>query len=265
VKPLSPLIKLAIAAAVAFALVLIIVARLNCGSRDHAELTRRDEAAKLVDAGVSVADRVESIDPQLAAAEAQIAGLRAQVEKLKRAGGKPTSVGTFTTGPVRASGEPRPTAPKEPGDSASSGAGPTPGAPVPEVGACGLCLLALGDLGEVRVAEVRAATDGGNTIVAGAAECWRVSPAPAQRLFGGPFTAGGGAVTERVPPRESHDASGLGVGPSVGLTDRGAVVGGMVESPVVKIPLIGLRVSLAANAAGGPGGAVILGTLAVRP
>jgi hypothetical protein len=252
----------ALAVVAALAMRTCSVERSRADVAEHA-VARAGEAAELRDAGVEVAVQVEDLGPALQAALEWAQGsddknhvLEDELARVRKAAptAKPVAVVTASTGPVPVS---PPVAPVVPG-AGQAPASPPLGPPVPP------CLLRPGDTGEVRVAEVRLVTEAGNTVLAGAAEAWRISPAPAQRLFGGVLKADLGAATARIPP-PTPDSLGWGVGPAVGVSDRGVLVGATVESPPLRLPWLGWRVGVVASGTAGPGGTGALASLVVHP
>ena len=234
------------------------VSRFNTASRATAEIERRDEAAKLADAGVSVVERTEDLGPALQAVEEYASGLEDEIVRLKKlTGAKPVQVVRANTGRLKAGGTPRPVLPAD----APAGAGPTPVASHNTgVGTGDMCLLSPGDTGEIRLGEATLTTSKGNTIFAGVAETWRLTPPPATKLFSGPLSF---AATEKAP--EPQASEGWAFGPGGGFTSRGWIAGASVATPQARLPLLGWRIHLSVMGAGGPGGGVGFLSGMVRP
>jgi len=177
--------------------------RLNAGRSAEAEARRLAEAEVLRQRGLLVAAQLDR------------AGLAAEVRRLgpelqlalaaaRRAapGSRVTGAGASSTGAVPAGGEARPTS-------------STPAAALPT------CLLAAGDQGEVRVEQVVLETRGGNRVIVGVGEAWRLEPAPAARLFGGPFRA----ELSRIGVEEPEERPGWAWGVVAGCGKAGCGVG----------------------------------------
>jgi hypothetical protein len=117
------------------------------------------------------------------------------------------------------------------------------------------CLLAGGDEGEVRVNEIQLQTEGGNKILIGTAEAWRLNP-PA-RLFGGKFSA---ATTEVGGyPGDLLRPSKWGIGSGAVLVNGGIVPELVLAAPAFRV--LGLELSPILAAGWGAG----LLAVVVRP
>lgn len=165
-----------LSAAIAVCLVFPFVLARNRAS----EAERRAEAAELTAAHFQVA--AQDSAKGLKAQAAELDGLQAELERLRKAspGVQIRTVVKWKTVylPV-ASGAPRPE--------------PAPGSAAPA------CVLALGDVGQIRVNAVRAETRAGNLVVVGEAQAWRIEPGPEALLFGGAFDEKL-SVTSEAPP-----------------------------------------------------------------
>jgi hypothetical protein len=199
------------------------VAYLEHGRRGALDATRLAEAEALRQQGVAVAAQTSAAATRaaLTAELSRSADLAAEVARLKRAspGVRPVSVTTGTTGAVPVTGA-------VPGSSLG-------------------CVLYEGDKGEVRLASATFATRGDNVVFVGAAEAWRVEPAPAVRIFGGPLAVE--TVMERPRP-----TAGWGVGAWAGVGRSGWAVGPALALP--PLSLWRLQIDAVAGAGVGPGG-----------
>jgi hypothetical protein len=231
------------------ALALVVVALLAAawnGQRLAARAAvRLAEAADLRAKGFGAA--VEVKEAQLKERIASAAGLKAEVERLKKAspGSRPVVVASGTTGPLVAAGAARPGndgapsagAPVEPAHDAPPDVSPHLTPPV--------CLLAVGDAVELRANAAALRTPAGNLVVVGTAEAWRLQPAPAARLFGGPLKLDISAL----PPPSSL---GWGVGLMASASRSGWAAGPMLSPPPWVV--LGYQVEALAGAGIGPSG-----------
>ncbi len=180
---------------------LVLTCRLNRGRDAEAELRRRVEADVLKARGQLVAEQVrgDALDKLVRQIVGENEELARALEQARRAapGARPVATARTSTGAVVAGGTPR--APEERG----------PAAAPP-------CLLAPGDQGEVRVDQVVLETRAGNRLLVGTAAAWRMSPAPATRLFGGPFQAALSNIAMEAPPQVAGPRWGAGVWLGVG-------------------------------------------------
>jgi hypothetical protein len=203
----TPVVLVALAAA-------FVVQRLDGGRRSAHEAARLAEAEALWQKGVAVAEQTSAraLRDALRTAVAHSEDLAAELERVKRAspGTRPVAVAHATTGAVQAAGAARPA---EPPSSAV---------------ACPACLLAAGDKGELRLAQATLQTRGGNLVFVGAAEAWRLEPAPVTRLLAGPLRYE--ATVEKLV-----GAPGWGFGARAGIGREGWVVGGVVAGPPVRL------------------------------
>jgi hypothetical protein len=201
----TPVVLVALLAAV-------LVQRLDAGRRAAHEAARLAEAEVLRQKGVAVAAQADAraLRAALQGAVARSEDLAAELERVKRAspGARPVAVAHATSGPLQAGGAARPTVP------------PTSAA------ACPACLLAAGDRGELRLAQATLQTKGGNLVFVGAAEAWRLEPAPVTRLLAGPLRYE--ATVEKLAPPPGF---GFGVAGSVGGGSAGATGGVAVALP----------------------------------
>lgn len=206
-------------------LALVLVCRLDQGRRASEEAVRLAEAEVLRQAGLAVAAQEDASGMRRALA--RVAGenedLAGELARVKAAspGAKPVAVIHATTGGVVAGGTPR-----------EQGAPPTQGQANRQAGAADRdgapCLLASGDVGEIRVDSAILETKGGNVVFAGAASCWRLEPGPASRLFGGPLRAE--LAVEKLPGKPGY---GFGLSGSVG--SEGARAGLAVALPPARL------------------------------
>jgi hypothetical protein len=219
-----------VAPAVALAVVVGMAVGWNRDRQSISELKRQAEFANLKAEGFAVAVQASARD--LAAKAAELTALTAEVERLKHAspGVKPVEVWHGSTGPVVAG--PVPASPPT--------VQPAPGAPA-DVGR----LLSVGDKGEIRVAGSEWQTVAGNRVLVVAAEAWRLEPAPAVRLFGGPLRLD---VSVAAPARPM----GWGVGLMASAGRAGWMVGPALSPPPWKF--WGLEVEGMAGATVGPSG-----------
>lgn len=110
------------------------------------------------------------------------------------------------------------------------------------------CLLAKGDEGEIRVAEVALQAREGNRVLAGAAEAWRLSPGPPTRILAGRFTAPASEISEERPAPLPRWRAGA----FLGASRDGWVVGPAVALPPAR--LWGMQLELTLGAGVGPAG-----------
>lgn len=253
------------AAAIAVVVIAVVVATARCNRGREAvrELARRDEAAEVAGklqaagSGAAVASRSEQALAR-AFLEAQRRGdeLSAELARVQAAapGAKPAAAVTASTGGVVAGGAPRPAynaslRSTDAAGTATPNAAPEPTSPPPQPsGGGGSCLLVAGDVGEVRVRQLVLETREGNRIAAGVGEAWRLAPAPATRLFGGPLRVE--SYVEKAPPAAA--ASRWGVGPWVGASQAGLAYGAAVAAPQLR--LWSLELDVSGGGGVGPGG-----------
>jgi len=194
----------------------VLVQRLDAGRRAAHEVARLAEAEVLRQKGVAVAEQKSAADLWAEAnkASAESADLRAELARVKAAarGARPVAVVTASTGSTSAAGAARPSPP-------SGGSAPAPAAPA--------CLLAVGDRGEIRLAEAILRTKGGNVVFAGAAEAWRLYPEPATRLLAAPLRA---ELSVEAPERPA----GWGLGAFTGCGRDGCGVGPAIALPPLR-------------------------------
>lgn len=213
---------------------LVVAWRLDSGRRAEGAVARLAEAEvlRLKKVEVAAQEREAQLKARLGEAVAFAEGLGAELARVRAAapGARTVLVARGSTGPVKAGGLPR--APEERGPAAGEGeeqaeaAGPQSHDPqAAERPAAPACLLAEGDLGEVRAAVAGLETRAGNLVVVGAAEAWRVSPPPAARLFGGPLRLEA-AVEER-----GGGPGGWGGGARVQAGRRGVLAGPALALP----------------------------------
>lgn len=161
-----------------------------------ARRTAVDEAAKAAEAVELKAQRFQVADQAkgkaLEAKAAELDGLRGEIARLRAAspGVKVRTVIRWRTAYIPAGGAARPPE--------------ATWAPPIE------CLLARGDLGQVRVDAIRAETRKGNLVAIGRADAVRVQPAPESVLFGGPFEATLSSYTEAVTTAATTWSLGAG-------------------------------------------------------
>lgn len=206
---LIPVLALAIAAGV------YVAKNLEKDLLAEAEARRAVEAELLRKQRQLVVERrtAEDLRARMAELEAEMPELRAALDQARRAapGARPVAVVRATTGPIEATGEPRPVSP----DTAASIESPKPEVPPP-------CLLAAGDRAEIRIAQVTLETREHNYIVPGVAELIRLEPGPPTKILSGPFEAplSAAAVQAAAPPggpRWGLIAAGVATGLLVGL------------------------------------------------
>lgn len=195
---------------------LFLTCKLNSGRDAEREARRSYEAELLRAKGLVVAwqKKDAELKREIEGLERRLPELQAEVARVKREarGARPVAVFSGSTGPVSAAGTARPTEPPPSSGAATAAAGSS------------LCLLAAGDLGEIRAEQVILDTRAGNRVMAAVASAWRVSPLPETRLFGGPLRGDFSVAKERPPP-------GWGVG------GFGAVCGdGWFAGPAAALP-----------------------------
>jgi len=161
-------------------------------------LARQVEEERLRGAGLTT--EAEAGRGALKQAEREAVELRDQLEAARRAvpGVRVVEVLRWRTRPDVASGTPRDPAAPQGGGAAAPPVQPSSGGP-----AGAGCLLAPGDIGEVRVVEAQLAGKAGARAIVGSAEAWRIEPGPPTRLFGGPLRAPAELAlveAERRPP-----------------------------------------------------------------
>jgi len=200
-------------------------------SKRGAEQLREQESEHLQAQGFLVAER-DGLKSKVSGLEHSSADLAKELERLRKAAGPLTPVlaASLVTGPVRAEGLPRAPLAPSPGPGSPQVTAPEVATPAKETAPGLPCLLAPGDTGEVRVQEVAVRTEAGNVVMAGTAECWRLSPSPVTRLLHGPFSAGSKLTME--PTKQSL---GWGAGLVAGLTGTGWTLGPAVAAPPLKL------------------------------
>jgi hypothetical protein len=207
----------ALIVAVLFALALL--ARACNGEREaKAELIRVQEQAEIRAAGLELIEGAEQAALQLELEQAK-KGSASFAEALARAEealkARTVIVVRASTGPVPVETPENPDPPKKPD-----------GAPAERP-----CLLRPGDQGEVAVTEAVLETEAGNRVLVGAAEAFRVSPAPRLRLFGGSFRT---EITEaKGEPVPLESSPGWGAGLMAGYGTSGPLGSAVVATPPV--------------------------------
>jgi hypothetical protein len=217
-------------------LVLAFVALAFYASRQHQERLRAERNAEVTELkakGLVVAldEKTKGLQTDLNDLAKQFSGLQAALDDAKKKAGatKLVEVDHFVTvpGPVL----------PVPGDSPDGG-----------------CALALGDTGEVRIAELRLQTKKGNDLAVGVAEAWRVSPGLPVRLFSSQFSAATSLMEVDLDKVTAAKPPGWGGGP-LGVAGTSGVGGGViVVSPVFPF-LFSLKAEVAGFAAISQGGA----------
>ncbi len=233
-------------ALVAF-LVLGLLGRSQASRLLEEERERGAEAQRLKDQGLIVALTSErgALRDDVARLTAESADLRDALARARAAspGTRPVAASQLRTGSVPASGAARPQPPTT--------CPPVPApAPPPEREEEPACLLAEGDLGEVRMESVELQTKAGNHVVVAALSAWRLSPEPATVLLHGPAEAPLSRAAEERPPDPRGLSLGLGLTGAVG--PEGWMVGPLVGAP--PRDALGLRWELMGGAAFGPSG-----------
>lgn len=188
---------------------------LTAGRDNSQELARVREAAVLESQKFEVADRARTaLAAEFSRLMVRNLALAAEVERLKRSspGVRPVGTVSASTGPVPVSGA---APPVEPMPSAGSEAR----APSPN------CVLHLGEVASIDVAQVTLQTRAGNRVMVGQADAYRHDPAGRVRLFGGAFTS---AITTE---EADAPAPGWAFGVSAGVGTGGAVAGVAASPP----------------------------------
>lgn len=232
---------------------LVVAWRLDAGRRAQGELARHLEAELLEQQGVMAATqaRAAGLEAALRMAAAASEDLGAELARVRGAapGARPVLVAKGSTGPVKAGGLPRAHEERGPaatGEEQAGAAGPQSHDPrAAERPTTPACLLAEGDLGEIRTAVAGLETRAGNLVVVGAAEAWRLEPGPAVRLFGGPLRLEATVEQRGAGP-------GWGGGGYVAAGRRGWLAGPALSPPPWRV----WRYQLELTAGGGlgPGG-----------
>lgn len=232
------------------------------GCNRGADAERRATAAEQREdaraAGVPAVQPVEDLRPQLEDLLRENGLLREQLERARRAvpAAKPAGIVRASTGAIAAAGPPRPPA-------ACPTSPPTEEAGKPAA-VCPPCLLAPGDMTELKVDEVLLETKAGAHLLVGTASAWRLEPGPPAPIASGAFQAPFTVAVEKQP--SAQPAPRWGLGPAVGVsTGGGLLYGATLASPDVRVPLLGWRLSLAATAGAGPGGGAGFVAAVVRP
>jgi len=215
---------IAVFAAVSCVATIILALRRDADVNDR--LQREIEARELEAQGLVVAAQKEQKDlrTQVASLEANNVDLMEALSRARRAspGSRDVSAVQASTGPVGASGDARPTV----------------------VSDDPKCLLAEGDMAEIRVDQVEIETKAGNRVIVGAAECRRVEPKPETRLAGGPFEAS--LTTAMVIGKPKQKPPGWGVGPAVMVSSSdGLAYGVAVSAPPLNVFGVDFEVGLA--------------------
>ena len=223
----------------------------NRASRLSDSLTRAEEAAGFRSAGLEVERDAARRDLARAAAEA--VELREQLDRARQAdpGVRVVEVVRWRTRPEAAGGPPRDAAPADGG----AGGAVAPATPGATAGAG--CLLAAGDLGEVRVVEAQLRGSAGSRVVVGSAEAWRLEPGPPARLFGGPLRA----PVEQAVVEAERPLPRWGAGVAVYAGRDGWAAGPAVALPPLR--LWGLQGEAVVGAGAGPTGAWQAGATAI--
>ena len=241
VVPLAPYAALVVVA-------LLLVRGCNRASRAEAERDRLAEQIRLEHDGLEVADPEPDLGPEVTRLTGENAELRAELDRARRAapGARPTGTLSAATTPAPAGGAPRAEAPTVPG--AIPSAAPT-------------CVLARGDLLQLRVSEVDLTTEAGNVVVVGTSEAWRISPGEPSLLQRAPWRE----TRAVVEASKALEPAGWGVGPAGGVTGAGWLAGVTLLTPERRIPILGRPGGLVLSGAGGPGGWVGLASVYLRP
>ena len=211
------------------------------------ERARGAEAQRLEDQGLIVALTSErgALRDDVARLTAESTDLRDALARARAAspGTRPVATTRLRTGQVPAAGAPRPAVvcPSTPTPT------PTPTPPREETPEC---LLADGDIGELRMESVELQTKAGNHVVVAALSAWRLEPEPATVLFHGPAEAPLSRASEERPADPRGLSMGLGLTGAVG--PEGWLVGPLISAPPRDV--IGLRWELLGGAAFGPSG-----------
>jgi hypothetical protein len=198
---LAPWAVAVLAVAIALA---VIFAALRREAAANAQRDTETERQRLIADHQIVALQTDKAGLEAAVRVAVQGQLATAIEAAKKAapGARVVRVMQASTGPVQV----------QPGASMATVVQPPECPPVPA------CALAPGDTAEARVSEVDLQTKAGNQAVVGTAECWRLTPEPAVKLFGGPFEARLTTVTELEPIPDNrwvwwqHELIGAGVG-----------------------------------------------------
>jgi hypothetical protein len=124
------------------------------------------------------------------------------------------------------------------------------------------CVLALGDLGQVRLTAFHFKTEAGNRVIVGTGSAWRLDPGPPTKLFESPIEA-------KVSTSEASDAvapptvaAGVTSGWGAGIMVTASRGGGWSVGPAVVTPTF-LHTEVVLSAGVGPNGEVSAGLTAV--
>jgi hypothetical protein len=225
---------------------LVLAWRLDAGRRAEADRARLAEEAQLRAEGLLVVEQVRSraLDLEARRLAGQNADLSAELERARRAapGARVTGTVSASTGPRPAGGAPRPgqvvyRCETEPG--AAPPAGPPPPA----------CILADGDVGEIRVDQVELETREGARVLVGAASVWRLDPAPQAKVMAGGFQAPLSVAKEPARPAPP----GWGAGLYAGVSRDGWALGPALALPPAR--LLGMQGEVVLGVGVGPSGA----------
>ena len=175
---------------------------------------RTVEAADLKAKGLLVAEdtKAAGLKADLASLQQEFAGLQAALEDARKKVGatKIVEVDKFVTVP-----------------------GPVVVVPPDADG--GTCALSTGDMGEIRIAELRLQTKAGNYLAVGSAEAWRVEPGPAVRLFASNFSAATSLMEVNLEAVSAKKEPGWGLGPMLIAGTGGWALGPVAATPVVDL------------------------------
>jgi hypothetical protein len=227
---------------------LVLAWRLDAGRRAEADRARLEAEARLRAEGLLVVEqaRAHGLEKEARRLAGQNEDLAAELERARAAapGARVTGTVTASTGPRPAGGAPRPgpvvyRCEPAPGAPAAPPAGPPPPA----------CVLADGDVGEIRVDQVALETREGAQLLVGAASVWRLDPAPRSKVMSGGFQATLSTAKEEAPPAPP----GWGAGLYAGAGRDGWVLGPAIGLPPARF--WGLQAEVVIGAGVGPSGA----------
>lgn len=206
----------------AVVLAVLLVAQCNGKSKAERELARLKERPAITATGLPAADQFEDVTDQFEALKQRVPALEEQLRKLTAAVGKvnPRRVVSAETKPAPVGGTPRP---------ADPAAAPAP-----------VCVLALGDSLKLKMAEADVDTKGGNIVILGMMEAWRMAPGPPTLLLQEPFSGPATSAVLKAPSAEGGRNSWRW-GPLGGISTAGWAAGLLVVTPEVRLPIIHTR------------------------
>jgi hypothetical protein len=220
--------------------------QLNAGRESEATARRLADEARLRAEGILVVEQAKGRDLEAEARRlgARVPELEAELERARKAapGARVTGTVSTSTGGVVAGGSPRP-------GPACPAAAPPAAAPAPPSGPpAPACVLADGDVGEIRVDQVAMETREGAQLLVGSTSAWRLDPGPATKVMSGSFRSALSTAKTEPPPAPP----GWGAGLYAGVSREGWALGPALALPPARLWALQLEVVLGAGV--GPGG-----------